>query len=336
MVIVALGALAFVVRPWQHDTALSIPTSTPTPASPTIGFEAMRDFVTAYYADLPTHPNDAWARLDAHCQEQTGQRQFLDFWATIASVKIETIAPRDATSVTARLTYVRRNGGIATEDRWLRMSTIGGSLFLDESERVGQVAAPSEAPVVTSPPPSATQIINAVAVVGGRPANGYVEGESPSNVNEVFGCGSSPAAVNDGIYFCGPSAADADVCYPSTPGSLLCVGNPWDHQLHRAIYADALPTAPKTTEPLPFAILLDDGTRCRLRDGGAWGGRDDGLAGAYFCYGDNRVVLAGENTPAIDTAQAQWMVKLGPLGSNNQHFPAPEAHTVVKAWFAAR
>jgi hypothetical protein len=29
----------------------------------------MRDFVTAYYNDLPAHPNDAWTKLDTHCQK---------------------------------------------------------------------------------------------------------------------------------------------------------------------------------------------------------------------------------------------------------------------------
>ena len=43
----------------------------------------MRDFVTAYYSDLPAHPYNAWAKVDPNNQKQTGLQKFLDFWATI-------------------------------------------------------------------------------------------------------------------------------------------------------------------------------------------------------------------------------------------------------------
>jgi hypothetical protein len=39
----------------------------------------MRDFVTAYYRDLPEHPNEAWTKLDTNCQNQTGLSQYLDY-----------------------------------------------------------------------------------------------------------------------------------------------------------------------------------------------------------------------------------------------------------------
>ena len=61
--------------------------------APTITFDGMRDFVEGYYADLPAHPNDAWAKVDAHWQNQTGQRDFLDFWATIQSVTLVSVSP---------------------------------------------------------------------------------------------------------------------------------------------------------------------------------------------------------------------------------------------------
>jgi hypothetical protein len=32
----------------------------------------MRDFVTAYYGELPARAMDAWAKLDTHYQEKTG------------------------------------------------------------------------------------------------------------------------------------------------------------------------------------------------------------------------------------------------------------------------
>jgi hypothetical protein len=101
----------------------------------------MKDFITAYYTALPDHPADAWTKLDQHFQEQTGQAAFLSFCATIQSVTVVSINPRDATSVTAGLTYIRKNGNVVAEDRWLRMSSANSVLQLYESERIGSVAA---------------------------------------------------------------------------------------------------------------------------------------------------------------------------------------------------
>jgi hypothetical protein len=207
-------------------------------------------------------------------------------------------------------------------------------MLLDESGRIGAAPAPPPVAAPTSAPPAATQIVTAVAIVNGQPANGYRGAPPLGNVNDVFACMASPAAVANGIYRCAPSAADADVCWPSTPGTLLCVDNPWDHRLFRVTYTESLPSVQSSTTPVPFALLLDDGTRCRLRNGGAWGGRDDGLYGAYGCYGDDRVVLEGADTPTPDRSQPLWTVKVGPLGGLNTHFPPPETHTVTTAWFA--
>lgn len=77
------------------------------------------------------------------------------------------------------------------------------------------------------PPP--TQQITVVAVgPSGQPINGYKETPPEGNVAAVNDCStSSPSAVADNVYYCSPSVADASTCWPSTPGSLLCVDNPW-------------------------------------------------------------------------------------------------------------
>jgi hypothetical protein len=189
--------------------------------------------------------------------------------------------------------------------------------------------------------PTATQVITLVPVgPNGEPINGYREAPSQSNENTVADCTTpSPAAVADDIYSCSPSAASADVCWPSTPGSLLCVDDPWDNELFRVSYPDQLPHVQPVAQPQPFALLLDDNTRCRLRNGGAWGGRQDGYVGAYGCEpaGSNLAVLVqpsqGAST-AIDRSMPVWTVKVGQLGSPTADFPPPATHTVVTAWFA--
>src|SRR6201993_1399983 len=143
---------------------------------------------------------------------------------------------------------------------------------------------------VADPPP--TQVITVMAVgPAGQPINGYHEAPAGGNVVTVEGCEPSPSAVADNVYSCAPTAAGASTCWPSTPGSLLCVDNPWDKRLHRVSYGDSPPPVQATAAPDPFAMILDDGTRCLLRNGGAWGGRDDGYVGAYWC-GDPRPNLA--------------------------------------------
>jgi serine/threonine protein kinase len=149
VVILSLGAIAFAIRPWQqHGTASGTATTAP-PVTTSLTLDSMHDFVTGYYNDLPAHPDDAWTKVDAQSQNETGQKQFVDFWATIQSVALISISPRDATSVTARLRYVRSNGTSDTEDRWLRMALVNGAVLLDGSGRIGSVNEPP--PPVTSP-----------------------------------------------------------------------------------------------------------------------------------------------------------------------------------------
>ena len=111
----------------------------------------MRDFVTGYYNDLPAHPYDAWAKLSPR-HDQTPQPEFVEFWATIQSVTLISISPRDATSVVARLRYVRNDGGSDTEDRWLKMVLVHGAMRLDGSGRIGSVdeAQPLPQPTFSS------------------------------------------------------------------------------------------------------------------------------------------------------------------------------------------
>jgi hypothetical protein len=215
--------------------------------------------------------------------------------------------------------------------------------------RVAMVSITSMAVVVFSaagpasadPPP--TQVITTVAVgPNGQPINGYQEANARGNVFEVNDCTTpSPSAVVNNIYYCSPSAAGAGTCWPSMPASLLCVDNPWDKGLHRVTYGGSLPPVQPTAIPEPFAMLLDDGTRCLLRNGGAWGGRDDGYVGTYGC-GDPSANLAVLWLPSqgpgtcIDHSAPVWTVKVGQLGTPTTHFPPPQTRAVTSAWFAGK
>jgi hypothetical protein len=198
-------------------------------------------------------------------------------------------------------------------------------------------ASPGSA--VADPPP--TQVITVMAVgPAGEPMNGYKESPAQGNPITVEGCEASPSAVADNVYSCSPSAAGAGTCWPSTPGSLLCVDNPWTKSLHRVSYHGALPPVQPTANPDPFALTLDDGTQCLFRNGGAWGGRADGYVGVYGCGangGSNPAVLwlpsQGAGT-CIDRSSATWTVKVGQLGEPGANLPPPQTRAVTSAWLA--
>jgi hypothetical protein len=188
--------------------------------------------------------------------------------------------------------------------------------------------------------PSATRVITAAPVgPNGEPINGYQEAPSEGNVTAVSDCTTpSPAAVGDDIYSCAPSAAGADACWPSTPGSLLCLDNPWDRRLHRVTFGGQLPHVQPAAVTDPLGLVLDDGTRCRLRNGGAWGGRDDGYVGVYYCGAENpnlAVLWLPSQGPGscVDRSSPLWTIKVGELGAPSTHFPPPETRTVTTAWF---
>jgi hypothetical protein len=212
---------------------------------------------------------------------------------------------------------------------WLRAAavlTFVGTLALPTAGNLGADAG-------------STDVITEVAVdAGGRAANGYhVVNRQPSP--NLSGCpGPSPAAVGNNIYACQPSEAAADVCWPA-PASLLCTVDPWGKALRRFPAPGALPAVQPPAAPMPFALVLDDGTRCVLPNGGAWGGRADGTVPVYGC-GQTTWSLGVLAPPdwdpasAIDRSQPLWAVYVGQLGPPTTPFQPPIRHTVTTAWFA--
>ncbi|WP_197382625.1 serine/threonine-protein kinase [Mycolicibacterium mengxianglii] len=109
-------------------------TTTPSTTETTSTFQSMRELVTSYYGQLPGDASGAWSMLSPGYQAQTGGlREYQKFWASIRSVTVESVTPRDDTSVTARLTYVLRNGKTDSEQRWLQVEPVDGTLMITDS-----------------------------------------------------------------------------------------------------------------------------------------------------------------------------------------------------------
>jgi len=146
----------------------------------------------------------------------------------------------------------------------------------------------------------------------------------------------SAAAVGDGIVSCSPVAAAADVCWAGPDRvTLLCGIDPREKVLYR--YTAQAPVSPVVAEanPTPWALDLDDGSRCRLRNGGSWSGRSDDLVGAYYCDPGTAVVLVRQegNVAAVDRSKPMWTVLVGELDDSTAS-PPPVTKEVVRAYFA--
>lgn len=210
---------------------------------------------------------------------------------------------------------------------WLRASAV--------VTLVGAVALPGQ--VSAAPGATVTITVNAVAA-SGEPVNGYLVANRQGSPN-LSGCpGPSPAAVSKDIYSCEPAAAAAEVCWPA-PASVLCLMDPWSKALRRFAAPGALPAVDPPATPMPFALQLDDGTRCILPNGIDWGARADDMVPAYGCNpGKTSVgilVPAGDDpVSAIDRSQSVWVVRVGELGPRDTPFESPRRHAVTTAWFA--
>jgi hypothetical protein len=184
--------------------------------------------------------------------------------------------------------------------------------------------------------PGATNVVTVVAVnASGQPVNGYYVINRQASPNVSACPGPSPAAVTSNIYECDPPEAAAEVCWPAS-ASLLCMTNPWSKTLRRFPSPGALPAVNPPAAPVPFAMQLDDGTRCILPNGIDLGGRADATVPIYGC-GQNIGVLAPPDWDpalAIDRTQPLWAVYVGQLGPRDTPFPVPIRHTVTTAWFA--
>ncbi|MFT4201575.1 hypothetical protein [Gordonia sp. (in: high G+C Gram-positive bacteria)] len=189
-------------------------------------------------------------------------------------------------------------------------------------------------------PLKSTKVETIVAVVDGKPAKGYHL--DPSSSDRVIDCSYaqiSRAATTMGVFGgCGASADVADVCWQGTGGKLLCGTAPWEKKLNEWVVGSGrLPVnAEPLAEPEPWGVELADGRRCRARVGGAWGGRADGMVGAYSCTGDLRdVILQGVDAKtAFDRSTPFWTVAVGELGSGSPDFGPPKRVQVRVAYFA--
>lgn len=141
----------------------------------------------------------------------------------------------------------------------------------------------------------------------------------------------SPVAVNDNIVECSPSAAYAVACWHAAkPGFALCLRDPFGNEVDRIRalhFSGNHVAAPK--HPAPFGLVLDNGAKCSIRDGGAWGSpkQHPKWVGFYSCTKGGAVYAPISSRDGINQSHPSWTVWTSQ--GNNVHL-----HHVVKAIFA--
>jgi len=167
-----------------------------------------------------------------------------------------------------------------------------------------------------------TSIRNLAPVTSdGEVASGWsvVDGTDAGGVDCSFNT-ASPAAKKGNIYFCSPHAAMADACWVEAGNnSMLCLSNPMSRKVVRlwmeGMSGAALPSGPAEygDTPLPIRLDLDNGTRCRLRNGGSWGIQEinPDLVGFYTCDNSEAVWAKRGSGTGIDQSGKTWTVRTG-------------------------
>jgi hypothetical protein len=130
--------------------------------------------------------------------------------------------------------------------------------------------------------------------------------------------GPAPAAVDDGIGACFPSAEYLPACWKSHDHTALCLRDARHHSLVRVRYTGAFgsPTAPH--QATPQDLTLAGGQQCKIRVGGAWGQLPSHpkWVGFYSCaHGSVYGPALGDG---ITRTASRWTVELWRSGTRQR------------------
>jgi hypothetical protein len=201
---------------------------------------------------------------------------------------------------------------------------------------VTTASAIAGAPAVQAAHSVTKQVVVRPVTRAGHAATGFrVKSQSAASVD----CGTppepSPGAVDPNIDECGPSYLYAIACWKSArPHHAVCMRDPSSRRLYRIPLMGSFAKASlaKPARRAPLLLVLSDGTRCSIRDGGAWGQRKGhpNWAGTYSCT-RHGIVWAPENAAhnGVHEATSSWWVYTGAAGGRGPL----TVRTVATAYF---
>ena len=127
--------------------------------------------------------------------------------------------------------------------------------------------------------------------------------------------GAAPAAVDDGITECFPTAEYLPACWKSHHHTVLCLRDAGRQRLVRVRYTGAFgsPTAPQHASPQD--LVLGDGQTCDIRVGGAWGTLPSHphWLGYYSC--SHGSVYGPASGDGINRSKPRWTVHVWTSGT---------------------
>jgi len=206
-------------------------------------------------------------------------------------------------------------------------------LALASVAAVSAVVAPSFASASTTPSATVRVTVRPVTSTG-HPAPGFTLQSEPTGSVDCTAKLPSPGAVDANIDFCSPSAEYAIACWKSAVRQrVLCFRDPQSKKVYRiprtGVFAPT--AAPPVADRAPLLMVLMDGDRCSIRDGGAGGSLTNhpNLYQTYYCINDGQVwASATSHHFGVNEANASWTVKTAPAGNH----PLTTRH-VKKAYF---
>jgi hypothetical protein len=181
--------------------------------------------------------------------------------------------------------------------------------------------ATATAPSAATPPATHSVIVRPVTSAG-QPASGFhVKAQKAGSIDCSFP-DASPGAVGRNIEECSPSAEYAIACWKAAEAHhALCMRDPSSRRLYRIrlMSSFAKTAVAKSKSRAPLLIVLTDGTRCSIRDGGAWAvlKSHPKWTGAYTCS-RHGVVWAPPHAKhyGIDESATSWSVHTGSATGN--------------------
>jgi hypothetical protein len=185
--------------------------------------------------------------------------------------------------------------------------------------------------------PATARIVTRPVTQTGTPARGVlVATDAEAGSVSCTPADPSPGAVSRNIEFCSPSSAYAIACWKSaTPHRVLCSRDPSSdrvYSLRRSGSFASSGLAPKRNRA-PLLLVLGNGWRCLIRDGGAWSNLQGhpNWFGTYSCNNNHDAVWSPPNAPhsGINESQATWTVHVAPISGRN----SVTVRTVRKAYF---
>lgn len=126
-------------------------------------------------------------------------------------------------------------------------------------------------------------------------------------------CFGSAWALAKNIYQCGSSADHLPACWTVRSSGvtiIVCMSTPTDKKVVAASYfGPKLPKVPAKAKADPWRIVLDDGSICDARIGGAWAKPAGNYDYSYACSGSVGALVAPENGFTLDTSAAHYTAR---------------------------